>query len=385
MTRRNTLVALVAASGLFFVIGGSPVGANVPVEDDPGGGGGGSTGSSDPSDLDWAPDITTASTTDTGLPITLLPQVTPLRPDLRHRGPWGIWQPNCANDFCMPDVPIQGPYCLDPVNTPGDVMTRNGVAYGNIGRSCYQLIVAVAFQAATGADPNPIEFTLQQFQRNIHQQCNEQFAAWSLGKYKCYAASGIAKDRARPLVQQAYGRIPLPGFNLPILVDPIPPIAHPFPVPWAPAGQYSHAFVATCGSGGSSPCRAVSPGQGMGPGSRLYLTGVVQPRSKMLYTFIDPATGHVLDWWITAEARDNGVVHHEREEFRLDRLQRGPVRVVASFLRWEDGSTASQVVADINLVAVTTGGGGGGGGGSGDPCDTGRTRETPTTCELILE
>lgn len=274
------------------------------------------------------------------LPITLLPEPRGLEPGLP--GPYGLYRANCANDFCMPDLPIPEPFCQRPET--GDNMIRDGRNYGNIRDACYQLVLALAFQ------PAPLYFVLQQFERNIHRSCNEQFPAWSLNKYRCYGAAPVAAEEAAPLARQVYGRIPLPSFNLPSIGN-VPPFPHPTPIRNTHANQPSHARLATCGPGGSAPCQGVGNGRQIAAGTTLYLTGVVHPVSKMLFRFKDPSSGEVLGWFITDEAHENGVMHHERQAFNTGSLRAGPVVVEASYLRWEDNQPVTQDLLTMEIVA----------------------------------
>jgi hypothetical protein len=264
----------------------------------------------------------------------------------------------------MPDLPIPEPFCQMPAIGDNLMEEPGGHNYGNIRKSCYQLVLALAFQ------PAPLYFVLQQFERNIHQECNEQFGYFSFAKLACYAAAPRAADRAAPLAAEVYGRIPVPGFNLPSLGNFSFP--HPTPIAWTSARQSSHPTMVRCGWNGASPCYGIGDGQAVTSGTVLHLTGVVHPRSKMLWRFRDPSTNAVLGWFITDEASDNGVMPHERQAYNTGSLRLGLVRVEASYLRWEDNQTVTTTVATIQLVTAPPpppgGGGGGGGGGGPGPC-----------------
>jgi hypothetical protein len=120
----------------------------------------------------------------------------------------------------------------------------------------------------------------------------------------------------------------------------------------------SPAFAATC----SQPSHAWLPiglsGQALSEGGgvqttdtsvNLYPTGVVQPGTLMTFTFRARKDFKVIRQQVTGAADSSCIVHHQGEEFSAGRLGTRALTVDVTYTRWEDNSTVTLRLGELDV------------------------------------
>jgi hypothetical protein len=229
--------------------------------------------------------------------------------------PYGHWQPNPTNNWCLPNGPNGG--C-------GPSWIRDSGLTFDFRAACRQHDLAYQFV------PTDRYLVDLQFLVDMRADCARQ-PSWA--KPFCYGRAGLYYAAVAALGWCCYGNADKPGYNRPVPPGGMPPIQSP------PCAQSTHAWVHNPLGGPSVP-----------RGSTIYLTGVTRKFSRVRFDFTDGANNLVASH-LTYFSDDGCVIRHEPEAFNTARLPVGPVTVRATFTRWEDATTVTEPVATLQIGA----------------------------------
>lgn len=230
-------------------------------------------------------------------------------------GPYGYYQPNPTNNWCMPNSEDNGCNFIED-------------------HKWYYDFRGACRQHDLGYRWTPVgKFAIDnRFFTDMAADCSRRSIAT---KGLCYTAAGIVWFGVVAFGGFAYGNTQWPGYN-----TPGSPVALPANTGCA---QASHARFETFGLGTT-----------LRQGARVYLTGVVRKWSRVLFQFRNSAGTLVADH-VTYFARDNCVVHHEQEGFNTRLLPQGTITVSATFTRWETNEVVTVALPTLQILPPATG------------------------------
>jgi hypothetical protein len=260
-----------------------------------------------------------------------------LHPSLR--GPYGEFAANPANNFCLPNGPYGNDLCT---------VVPDQVYVFDFRRACYQHDMGYFW--APLSDRTRVD---DQFFADSTSDCTAAHPWYSLRRYACYVVAGVYR-LGMLFSGPFYGRNDIPGYSRPRQPGEALPIFRPFVLPGngSTCNQDSHAWVGGVGTTFTQ-------------GATMYPTGVVAAATRIVFDFVNPATGQIVLRHVTNPSRANCVVHHEPEAVSSWNLPTGQIDVYAKFTRWE---AVEDVRVLVNQFTIMPGGGGGGGGDVGGSC-----------------
>jgi len=241
-------------------------------------------------------------------------------------GPYGEFAPNRANNFCLPNGPYGNNSCTGVPDQGGYVF--------DFRRACYQHDMGYFW--APFSNRGRID---DQLLVDAKSDCAAAHPWYSLRRYACYTVAGIYRLGILIFSGPFYGRNDIPGYSRPRQSGETLPVFRPFVLPGngSTCRQPSHAWVAGVGSTFTR-------------GATIYATGVVAAATRIVFDFVNPATGQIVLRHVTNPSRANCVVHHEPEAVSSWNLPAGRIDVYAKFTRWEAVEDVRVLVNQFTIV-----------------------------------